>query len=72
MNKLFLSLSDEDKVRFVGDLVDFGLVHEINPDIFRGVIKIRMKESKGRLKRLYRKFRELSIEQRNKFFGEAI
>lgn len=70
--ELFLKLSTEQKDKLCDDLINFGIVHELNPAAWNRTIKQAIKNSKGTLKKLYQSFKPLTAEQRARFFQSMI
>ena len=67
--ELFLAMSDDDKDKFKDNLLDFGLIHDLNPNMWNRTLKHHIKKSKGKLKKLYQSFRTLKHDERNRFFN---
>ncbi len=70
--QLFQRLDIPQKDNFCSDLINFGLINEMNPTQWNLTIKHAIKKSKGTLKKLYQPFRPLTQEQRNRFFQDML
>ncbi len=70
--QLFKKLDIPQKDKFCDDLINLGLIHEINPTQWNKTIKQAIKKSKGTLKKLHQSFRPLTEEQRNQFFQSML
>ena len=70
--ELFLKLDTAQKDKLCDDLINFGIVHEMNPTAWNRTLKQAIKNSKGALKKLYQSFKPLTVEQRNQFFQDMI
>ena len=70
--ELFQRLDIPQKDKLCDDLINFGIVHEMNPTAWNRTLKQAIKNSRGTLKKLYQSFKPLTVQQRNRFFQEMI
>lgn len=70
--ELFLKLDTPQKDKFCDVLINFGIIHEMNPKAWNRTLNQAIKNSKGTLKKLYQSFKPLTIEQRNRYFQSMI
>jgi hypothetical protein len=70
--ELFLKLNTSQKDQFCDDLINFGLVSEMNPTAWNRTVKAAIKNAKGTLKKLYQSFKPLEPAQRARFFQDMI
>lgn len=70
--ELFNRLDIPEKDKLCDDLINFGIVHEMNPTAWNRTLKAAIKNSRGTLKKLYQTFKPLTVEQRSRFFQSMI
>jgi hypothetical protein len=70
--QLFNKLDTSQKDKFCDDLINFGLVSEMNPAAWNRTLKQAIKNSRGTLKKLYQTFKPLEPAQRQRFFQAMI
>jgi len=70
--ELFQKLDTAQKDKLCADLIEFGIVHELNPTAWNRTLKQAVKTSRGTLKKLYQTFKPLTAQQRTRFFQNMI
>jgi hypothetical protein len=70
--ELFQKLDTAQKDKLCADLIEFGIVHELNPPAWNRTLKQAVKNSKGTLKKLYQSLQHLTTDQRNRYFQAMI
>jgi hypothetical protein len=70
--ELFQKLDTSQKDKLCDDLINFGVIHELNPAAWNRTLKSAIKNSRGTLKKLYQSFKQLEPAQRSRFFQAMI
>jgi hypothetical protein len=67
--EIFLRLPNDIKDKFAADIINFGLIHDLNPNAWNQTLKWHIKRSKGGLKKLYKHMQALTTAERERFFN---
>ena len=68
MVELFLSLSTDEKDTFCSEIVELGLINELNEKNLRKTLKTLANRRNGRLKKLYKKLLLTDREMLDRYF----